>query len=94
MTQSLIGRDDHVGGDEEGPVLGGRHHVVRLIPDSLVQNLQLRGHGLGHVGIQTGDGVAFHLAMFYVMGAINERLRRTIFNSTFVVVLDSTLLNS
>lgn len=64
MSQSLVGSDDHVGGHEESSVLGGGHHVVRLVPDPLVEDPQLGPHGLGHIGVQPGDGVAFHLQAF------------------------------
>lgn len=38
----LVGSDDHVGHDKEGPVFGGRHDVVSLVPDALIHVVPLR----------------------------------------------------
>ena len=61
VSEGLVGGDDHVGGDEEGPVLSGRHHIVSLVPDPLVQQPQTGLQLGGHVLVQPGDGVALHL---------------------------------
>ena len=46
ITLCLIWRDDHVCRDEERPVLRRRHHVVRGVPDPVVQGVPVGGNGL------------------------------------------------
>ena len=63
VAPGLVGRDHHVGRHEERSVLGWRHHVVRLVPDPVVE-LQHGGAQAGllcHVA-QGGLGVTFHLS--------------------------------
>ena len=46
LRLGLVGRDDDVGGDEEGAVLGGGDHVVRGVPDAVVQRVPVGRDGL------------------------------------------------
>ena len=43
MSPGLVGGDDNISGHKEGSVLGWRHHVVRLVPDSLIHPLTKLG---------------------------------------------------
>ena len=61
VTQGLIWCYHYVGCHEECSILSWRNHVVRLVPDPLVQHPQAGRQLLPHIGVQLGDGVAFHL---------------------------------
>ena len=91
-------------------VLGSpSYHVVSLVPDSLIQHPQTGWHPQPHVAVQLGDWVSFHLnysalSDFLIFYRIIKLLNDTIdtcdvesqlwYLRTFVVVLDSTVLNS
>ena len=44
-SSGLVRCDHHVGRHKEGPVLGRRNHVVRLVPDPLVHRVEPGGQG-------------------------------------------------
>ena len=68
VAPGLVGGDHHIGGHEEGAILSWGHHVVSLVPHSVIELPDVGRQGHGEDVLQRGLGVTLDLAKKHVKG--------------------------
>ena len=68
VAPGLVGGDHHISCHEEGAILSWGHHVVSLVPHSVIELPDVGRQGHGEDVLQRGLGVTLYLAKKRVKG--------------------------